>query len=211
MWQQQNYNYDSGVHSGVNSGYNTRPESLCGYENETENEAPIYQSTNINQGTNMNQGYMNQSGYAQNRFTQEQVDDISNTLGQTRTQRVRAAMFPEYDEGIDIPSTQFNPEQLTAVQRLAEPSQMLKHAVNNLVNYQDDADLCTQAIPDLIKLLNDEDNTIVSQAAMFVHQLSRKDASLFVSTNYFTTIKDFCFNILIFEIFFAFQTCNYAK
>ena len=34
---------------------------------------------------------------------------------------------------------------------------MLKHAVVNLINYQDDADLATRAIPELIKLLNDED------------------------------------------------------
>ena len=34
---------------------------------------------------------------------------------------------------------------------------MLKHAVVNLINYQDDADLATRAIPELTKLLNDED------------------------------------------------------
>ena len=42
---------------------------------------------------------------------------------------------------------QLDPMQPTAVQRLAEPSQMLKHAVVNLINYQDDADLATRAIP----------------------------------------------------------------
>jgi catenin beta 1 len=46
-------------------------------------------------------------------------------------------MYPEtLDEGVEIPSTQFDPTQPTAVQRLAEPSQMLKHAVVNLINYQ---------------------------------------------------------------------------
>ena len=46
-------------------------------------------------------------------------------------------MFPEtLEEGIEIPSTQLDPAQPTAVQRLAEPSQMLKHAVVNLINYQ---------------------------------------------------------------------------
>ena len=45
---------------------------------------------------------------------------------------------------------------------LAEPSQMLKHAVVNLINYQDDADLATRAIPELIKLLNDEDQVLLS-------------------------------------------------
>jgi len=87
-------------------------------------------------------------------------------------------MFPEtLEEGIEIPSTQLDPTQPTAVQRLAEPSQMLKHAVVNLINYQDDADLATRAIPELIKLLNDEDQVVVSQAAMMVHQLSKKEAS----------------------------------
>jgi len=54
---------------------------------------------------------------------------------------------------------------------------MLKHAVVNLINYQDDAELATRAIPELIKLLNDEDQVVVSQAAMMVHQLSKKEAS----------------------------------
>lgn len=62
---------------------------------------------------------------------------MNNQLSQTRSQRVRAAMFPEtLEEGIEIPSTQFDQGQATAVQRLAEPSQMLKHAVVNLINYQ---------------------------------------------------------------------------
>lgn len=63
--------------------------------------------------------------------------DVNQQLNQTRSQRVRAAMFPEtLDEGVPIPSTQVHPDQPTAVQRLAEPSQMLKHAVVNLINYQ---------------------------------------------------------------------------
>lgn len=103
---------------------------------------------------------------------------MNQQLNQTRSHRVRAAMFPEtLEEGIEIPSTQFDQAQPTAVQRLSEPSQMLKHAVVNLINYQDDADLATRAIPELIKLLNDEDQVVVSQAAMMVHQLSKKEAS----------------------------------
>lgn len=37
--------------------------------------------------------------------------------------------------------------------------------------------MATRAIPELIKLLNDEDQVVVSQAAMMVHQLSKKEAS----------------------------------
>merc|ERR1711963_1233596 len=44
-------------------------------------------------------------------------------------------------------------------------------------NRQDDAYLATRAIPKLIKLLNDEDKVVVTQAAMMVHQLSKKEAS----------------------------------
>lgn len=84
--------------------------------------------------------------------------DIDGQYAMTRAQRVRAAMFPEtLDEGMQIPSTQFDAAHPTNVQRLAEPSQMLKHAVVNLINYQDDAELATRAIPELTKLLNDED------------------------------------------------------
>lgn len=76
----------------------------------------------------------------------------------TRAQRVRAAMFPEtLETGTTILSTQTDPSQMTNVQRLAEPSQMLKTAIIHLINYQDDAELATRAVPELTKLLNDED------------------------------------------------------
>lgn len=106
------------------------------------------------------------------------VDEVAAQLSQTRAQRVRAAMFPEtLDDAMDIPSTQFDPNQPTAVQRLSEPSRMLRDAVDNLKNYQDDADLAMRVIPDLINLLNDEDQVVVAQAAVMVHQLSKKEAS----------------------------------
>ncbi|KAI5719330.1 hypothetical protein M8J76_008697 [Diaphorina citri] len=158
MWQQQNYLVDSGIHSGVN----TNAPSLTGKEEDMDGDQLMFE---------MDQGF----GQG---FTQDQVDEMNSQLSQTRSQRVRAAMFPEtLEEGIEIPSTQFDTAQPTAVQRLTEPSQMLKHAVVNLINYQDDADLATRAIPELIKLLNDEDQVVVSQAAMMVHQLSKKEAS----------------------------------
>lgn len=159
MWQQSSYLGDSGIHSGAV----TQVPSLSGKEDEEMEGDPLMFDLD--------------TGFPQN-FTQDQVDDMNQQLSQTRSQRVRAAMFPEtLEEGIEIPSTQFDPQQPTAVQRLSEPSQMLKHAVVNLINYQDDAELATRAIPELIKLLNDEDQVVVSQAAMMVHQLSKKEAS----------------------------------
>ena len=58
-------------------------------------------------------------------------------------------MFPEtIEEGMDIPSTQLDPGNPTAVQRLAEPSQMLKNAVVDLINYQ----VCVKIFKCLLKL-----------------------------------------------------------
>ncbi|XP_076377294.1 armadillo isoform X2 [Megalopta genalis] len=159
MWQQNSYMVDSGIHSGTV----TQTPSLSGKEDDEMEGDPLMFDLD--------------QGFAQG-FTQDQVDEMNQQLSHTRSQRVRAAMFPEtLEEGIEIPSTQFDPAQPTAVQRLAEPSQMLKHAVVNLINYQDDADLATRAIPELIKLLNDEDQVVVSKAAIMVHQLSKKEAS----------------------------------
>uniref|UniRef100_A0AAQ4QLZ5 Catenin (cadherin-associated protein), beta 1 n=1 Tax=Gasterosteus aculeatus aculeatus TaxID=481459 RepID=A0AAQ4QLZ5_GASAC len=86
----------------------------------------------------------------------------------------------EWEQGFN---QNFAPEQVQdidgqyAMTRAQRPSQMLKHAVVNLINYQDDAELATRAIPELTKLLNDEDQVVVNKAAVMVHQLSKKEAS----------------------------------
>lgn len=180
-WQ---HTYTSGVHdSGINSGATTQATSLSG-KDDLDMADIVMSDSSV-------------PGYPG--FTQGQIEEVSQSLSQTRSQRVRAAMFPEtVDEtaspatgsGVATPASLQSSAPLAAqlagdrtggapssVQRLAEPSQMLKHAVVNLINYQDDADLATRAIPELIKLLNDEDQVVVSQAAMMVHQLSKKEAS----------------------------------
>jgi len=164
MWQQNQYMSDSGIHSGQTTQAPSISSKSHGEEVEAEEMDPSKMMFDWGLGTES--------------YDQEQVEDINQQLNQTRSQRVRAAMFPEtMPEGVQIPSTQIQPDHPTAVQRLSEPSQMLKHAVVNLINYQDDADLATRAIPELIKLLNDEDQVVVYQAAMMVHQLSKKEAS----------------------------------
>ena len=58
----------------------------------------------------------------------------------TRAERVRQVLFPETmpdDENMQhIPNTQYDQKIPTTVQRLTEPSQMLKKAVVNLIHYQ---------------------------------------------------------------------------
>ena len=96
MWQQQHY---MGPDSGIQSGAATQAHSLSGHDMEDEMD------TGENQVIfDMDQGFP-QSGY-----TQEQVDEMNQQLNQTRSQRVRAAMFPEtLDECLEIPSTQLDP------------------------------------------------------------------------------------------------------
>lgn len=83
--------------------------------------------------------------------------ELESQLAMTRAQRIRAAMYPETVEDRSLLVTTQVEGQQTNVQRLAEPSQMLKSAIVHLINYQDDAELATRAIPELTKLLNDED------------------------------------------------------
>ncbi|XP_044187058.1 junction plakoglobin-like [Thunnus albacares] len=106
------------------------------------------------------------------------LQNVDAQYSLTRAQRVRAAMFPEtLVEGEAAMPVQSDPSQQSNVQRLAEPSQLLKTAIVHLINYQDDAELATRAVPELTKLLADEDPVVVNKAAMIVNQLTRKEAS----------------------------------
>ena len=50
--------------------------------------------------------------------------------------RVRMTVFPDPSHEEDIPSTQMLQDRQTNLQKMAQPSQVLKAAVQNLVNYQ---------------------------------------------------------------------------
>lgn len=86
------------------------------------------------------------------------------------------------EDEVEMPA-QFNINSAANVQNMTGPSQMLKYAVVNLINYQDNAELATWAIPELIKLLNDEDQVVVSQASVMVYQLSNREAALHAIIN----------------------------
>uniref|UniRef100_A0A673CHI1 Junction plakoglobin-like n=1 Tax=Sphaeramia orbicularis TaxID=375764 RepID=A0A673CHI1_9TELE len=148
-WQERMYSTDSGIQSGA---------------------------TTINKDDDSE--YTTTKHYTMTTTITREEPDVDAQYALTRAQRVRAAMFPEtLEEGTTILSTQTDPSQMTNVQRLAEPSQMLKTAIIHLINYQDDAELATRAVPELTKLLNDEDQVVVSKAAQIVNQLTRKEAS----------------------------------
>ncbi|KAF6739073.1 Junction plakoglobin [Oryzias melastigma] len=147
-WQQTMYGLDSGIQSGATT--------------VRDDDGDFTSSRHYTTTTTVTQG----------------KPDLDAQYSLTRAQRIRAAMFPEtLEAGTTILSTQTDPSQMTNVQRLAEPSQMLKAAIIHLINYQDDAELATRAVPELTKLLNDEDQAVVSKAAQIVNQLTRKEAS----------------------------------
>lgn len=69
-------------------------------------------------------------------------------------------MFPETlaDRETLAPS-----DSQSNVQRLTEPSHLLNNAIVHLINYQDDAELAKRAMPELIKLLTDDDQVYTNQ------------------------------------------------
>ncbi|CAF1039965.1 unnamed protein product [Didymodactylos carnosus] len=119
-------------------------------------------------------------------YTQDQIDNMNQQLSSTRAQRIRAAMFPEAleDPAMDVPSsTHYITNLPTAVQKLSEPSQQLKNAVVDIINYKEDAEIAEKAIPELIRLLSDEDPIVVGQVALVIHTLAKKEASRMALTN----------------------------
>jgi len=171
MWN-QGFNIDSGIQ--------TAAPSIKGYDDDDVASHHSFQQQ-------QQQQQQQQFEWEQQNFqtNTEQMDAVmTDQFNTTRSHRVRQAMFPEtMDDNMDIPQTQMDPSNPTAVQRLAEPSQMLKNNIVDLINYQDEADLANRAIPELIRLLNTGDPQTIQQASMVVNQISRKEASCIALMN----------------------------
>ncbi len=69
------------------------------------------------------------------------------------------------------------PQQQAGQPPQQQQCELSENALENWMNYQDNSEMAIKAIPDLIKLLNDEDHVVVNQAAMLVNQMSRKKTS----------------------------------
>lgn len=59
-----------------------------------------------------------------------------------------------------------------------QPLQQLQNVPTSAPNQMDDSDMAASAIPDLCRLIQDEDQVIVQQAAIMVFQLSRDASTL---------------------------------
>lgn len=167
-WQQTYYSSDSGIQSGATT---VRDD-----ESSTEYSGRKKYTSSSSAASNSAASAGGAAGGGDPAL--ESPTDLDAQYSLTRAQRVRAAMFPEtLVEGEAAMPVQSDPTQQSNVQRLAEPSQLLKTAIVHLINYQDDAELATRAVPELTKLLADDDPVVVNKAAMIVNQLTRKEAS----------------------------------
>ena len=110
----------------------------------------------------------------------EDAPKIEDQYVNSQSERMRNTIFSEpivaRDVMTPVQTTQFNNQQ-SSTQKVSQPSQTLKDAVVNLMNYQDDAEVAAKVMPDLQGLLNDDDKDIVGQAAAMVHMMSKKVAS----------------------------------
>lgn len=68
-------------------------------------------------------------------------------------------MFPDLCP--DKASGMASSHRSTIVSKLAEPSQLLTTAIVELLSLQDETELTTKAIPELVKLLADKDEVII--------------------------------------------------
>lgn len=159
QWQQTLYGVDSGINSGATTVNDS--EYVVSKHYTTTTSVMREGAGKTASSMHIRIGLIKCSPSSSSSSTSS--IDVENI---TRAQRVRAAMFPETVEGSTTILTETDPSQMTNVQRLAEPSQMLKTAIIHLINYQDDAELATRAVPELTKLLNDEDQVRNTQSLL---------------------------------------------
>ncbi|XP_078454512.1 catenin beta-like isoform X1 [Lampetra planeri] len=152
QWQQQSY-----MDSGIQSGAGTRVHSMRHMDDDDgEDWDPAF-------GQPQPQGFS----------SRHEVETYSMTR-QVRGGGGIGGVFPD-EEGLQIACGHLDAASSpSSGHRLGEPGHAMRSAVDNLLSYQDDPDLGTRAIPELTKLLNDEDQEVVRQAALIAHQLSQK-------------------------------------
>lgn len=148
MWQQSNW--DSGIQSGVTTNAPSISSRASGLDGDDDMDT-VVSNPKDNFGWNQMNGQFNQMNGSQIPFGDSM------------------------EEAVSMPQPSFGVSQPTAVDP-SSPTQMLQHAVDDLVNFHDDADVAT-VIPELIQLLNDEDQVVAHHAVTMVHQLSKKEAS----------------------------------
>ncbi|XP_064389346.1 junction plakoglobin-like isoform X2 [Halichondria panicea] len=165
---------DSAISSGGPSGVTTKapsaladPDDLEKIEPEEDGGDPSAHGypPNTTRATGYPPSYPDQQGRVAEGMLNSQAD------------RIRMNMFPGEVAGDEATPTNMPPGQQSNLQRLAQPSQLLKTTVSNLANYQSSTDMTAQLLPELGKLLSHPDDPIVLEATKLFLELSKKDAS----------------------------------
>lgn len=181
-WQRNQYLTDSGIHSGVTTG----APSVSSKHGIVEGPMDGVVGEDLTDPSSQRMIYDLDSGFQTGPYTpHEPFDDMGQQAPRPRMgQMPPDAMYNSgpMEEGQIMGQGPPNGVKMMhpgvdAPQPMGEPNQMLKNAVVNLFNYQDDTDIAQKAIPELTKLLNDDDQVVVGQAAMMIHQLSKKETS----------------------------------
>ncbi|NP_001267780.1 beta-catenin [Hydra vulgaris] len=158
VWN-QGYNIDSGIQ--------TAAPTVKGYDDDEVASHHSYQQIEWDQ------------------FSGEPMDTaINDQFNNNRSQRARTGMFPEaMHENMELSHAQIHNNNSAVPQRLAEPTQMLKNNVIDLINYQDETDVALRAVPELARLLCNSDAQTIHQASIMVNQLTKKEASCYAVMN----------------------------
>ncbi|RNA01032.1 catenin beta-1 [Brachionus plicatilis] len=105
--------------------------------------------------------YMTESGYSTQAPSISSMDSYMNTDSQ------------KTDATAPQPVQQ---QQVAAAESVQPPPEQEEdNAVANWINYQDNSEMALKAIPDLLKLLIDEDLVVVQQAAILLNQMARME------------------------------------
>jgi len=64
--------------------------------------------------------------------------------------------------------------------RLAEPARELKDALSDLIDYWGDAEAADRLLPELVRLLADEDRDVVRNAAELTRDLAKSESAMHV-------------------------------
>uniref|UniRef100_A0A8R1DM95 Armadillo segment polarity protein n=1 Tax=Caenorhabditis japonica TaxID=281687 RepID=A0A8R1DM95_CAEJA len=95
---------------------------------------------------------------------------------ETRTSRIRSAMFPDWKlpTSADEATTSFS----GIVELMNLPTQHLKNSVMDLLTYEGSNDMSGIALPGLVELMCDHDESVVSRAVHRASILSKEDPSV---------------------------------
>ncbi|CAI2292429.1 unnamed protein product [Caenorhabditis sp. 36 PRJEB53466] len=96
---------------------------------------------------------------------------------ETRTSRIRDAMFPDWVPQISV-AAEATTSNTSIIEMMQLPTQQLKQSVMDLLTYEGSNDMSGLALPDLVKLMCDHDESVVARAVHRAYILSKEDPTI---------------------------------